>query len=78
MKSAAGPLAQLAERGADTPGSQIQRLRRGREFEPLTDQIFFPLFSFHLFISCFWEDMLFSSAFSPRFNRIFNKIKLIS
>ena len=43
--SAAGPLAQSAERGADTPGSRIQQLRRGREFEPLTDQQFlFSLF----------------------------------
>ena len=38
MKDATGPLAQSAERGADI----TLRLRRGREFEPLTDQkIFF-------------------------------------
>ena len=32
-----GPLAQSAERGADTPGPLVLQLRRGREFEPLTD-----------------------------------------
>ena len=36
--SADGPLAQSAERGADTPGRGVLQLRRGREFEPLTDQ----------------------------------------
>ena len=51
--STAGPLAQSAERGADTPGSKIQRLRRGREFEPLTDQKFF------LFFVSMWLDLFF-------------------
>ena len=37
---ATGPLAQSAERGADI----TLRLRRGREFEPLTDQKIFFLF----------------------------------
>ena len=34
-----GPLAQSAERAADTSGLLLQQLRRGREFEPLTDQL---------------------------------------
>ena len=53
LLSAAGPLAQSAERGADTPGSKIQRLRRGREFEPLTDQ------EFLVFFVSMWIDLFF-------------------
>ena len=51
MKDATGPLAQSAERGADI----TLRLRRGREFEPLTDQkIFFliPFCRISIYILC--------------------------
>ena len=42
MQLATGPLAQSAERGADI----THQWRRGREFEPLTDQNTFFSYSF--------------------------------
>ena len=44
MHSSSGPLAHSAERGADTSGLVVLQLRRGREFESLTDQQYFSLF----------------------------------